>query len=126
MAVAPSWKPSTLKDFLNTNFRRSLSSSQVFGILEETSSKFRRSTPKLDKTIADQIPKNYKKSVKNRDKELVKVQRDVLNVGAPLTALHDLLENKQDLSHDELLNLLLQKPPFQTRENNCLVMTLQK
>ena len=44
--------------------------------------------------------------MENCDKELVKVQRHVLNVGAPLTALHDLLENKQPLSHDELLNLV--------------------
>ena len=58
------------------------------------------------KAIADQIPKNYKKSVKNRDKELLKVQRHVINVGDPLTALHDLLESKQELSHDQLLNLV--------------------
>ena len=63
-------------------------------------------TPKLDKAIADQIPKNYKKSVENRDKELIKVQRHVLNVGAPLTALHDMLESRQELSHDELLNIV--------------------
>ena len=37
---------------------------------------------------------------------MIKVQRHVINVGAPLTALHDLLESKQELSHDELLNLV--------------------
>ena len=63
-------------------------------------------TPKLDKAIADQIPKNYKKSVENRDKELIKVQQHVLNVGAPLTALHDMLESRQELSHEELLNIV--------------------
>ena len=106
---APSWEPSAaFKEFLETNFRRSLSSSQIFSILEETSlpelDVF--TTPKLDKAIADQIPKNYKKSVENRDKELLKVQRHVINVGGPLTALHDLLESKQELSHDQLLNLV--------------------
>jgi hypothetical protein len=50
-------------------------------------------TPKLDKDIADQVPFNLKKSVEIRDKELLKVQRHVLNVAAPLTALHELLEN---------------------------------
>ena len=109
VAEAPSWEPSTaFKEFLEINFRRSLSSSQIFGILEETSLPDLDvlSAPKLDKAIADQIPKNYKKSVENRDKELIKVQRHVINVGAPLTALHDLLESKQELSHDELLNLV--------------------
>ena len=106
VAEAPSWEPSTaFKEFLEINFRRSLSSSQI---LEETSlpdlDVF--SAPKLDKAIADQISENYKKSVENRDKELIKVQRHVINVGAPLTALHDLLESKQELSHDELLNLV--------------------
>ena len=109
VAEAPSWEPSTVfKEFLETNFRRSLSSSQNFSILEETSlpdlDVF--TTPKLDKPIADQIQKNYKKSVENRDKELIKVQRYVLNVGAPLTALHDLLESKQELSHDQMLSLV--------------------
>ena len=63
--------------------------------------------PKLDKAIADQIPKNYKKSIENRDKELLKVQRHVINGGGggELTALYDLLESKQELSHDQLLNL---------------------
>ena len=109
VAEPPSWEPSTaFKEFLEINFRRSLSSSQIFGILEETSLPDLDvlSAPKLDKAIADQIPKNYKKSVENRDKELIKVQRHVINVGAPLTALHDLLESKQELSHDELLNLV--------------------
>ena len=109
VAEAPSWEPSrAFKEFLETNFRRGLSSSQIFSILEETSlpdlDVF--TTPKLDKAIADQIPKNYKKSVENRDKELIKVQRHVLNVGAPLTALHDMLESRQELSHDELLNIV--------------------
>ena len=62
--------------------------------------------PKLNKAIADQIPKNYKKSIENRDKELIKVQRHVLSVGAPLTALHDMLESRQKLSHEELLNIV--------------------
>ncbi|CAB3979010.1 Hypothetical predicted protein [Paramuricea clavata] len=65
-------------------------------------------TPKLDKPIADQIPKNYKMSVENCDKELIKVQRHVLNVRAPLTALYDLLESKQELSHDQMLSLVEQ------------------
>ena len=63
-------------------------------------------TPKLDKAIAEKIQKNYKKSIENRDKELLKVQRHIINVGGPLTALHDLLESQQELSHDQLLNLV--------------------
>ena len=63
-------------------------------------------TPKLDEAIAEKIQKNYKKSVENRDKELLKVQRHVINVGGPLTALHNLLESQQELSHDQLLNLV--------------------
>ena len=80
---APTWKPSAaFKEFLETNFRRSLSSSQTFSILEETSlpelDVF--TTPKLDKAIADQIQKNYERSVENRDKELLEAQRHVINV----------------------------------------------
>ena len=104
-----SWSPSsTFQTFLETNFRRSLSSSQIFNILEETSLPDTTvfTAPKLDKAIGDQIQKNYKKTVENRDKELMKVQRHILNVGAPLSALHDLLENKQDLSHEEIMNLV--------------------
>ncbi|CAB4015683.1 Hypothetical predicted protein [Paramuricea clavata] len=51
-------------------------------------------TPKLDKVISDQVPVNLKQSVEIRDKELLIVQRHVLNVAALLTALRDLLENK--------------------------------
>jgi hypothetical protein len=47
-----------------------------------------------------------KNSVENRDKELINLQRHVLNVGALLGALHDLLENKQQLSQEEMLNLV--------------------
>ena len=101
----PSWVTSdSFKSFLETNFRRSLSSSQIFNILEETSlpdlDVF--TTPKLDKDIADQVPFNLK-SVEIRDKELLKVQRHVLNVAAPLTALRDLLENKQTVSVTDTL-----------------------
>ena len=82
-----------LKVFLETNFRQSLSSSQIFSILEQTSlpdlDVF--TTPKLDKTIIDQVLSHLKKSVEIRDKELIKVQRHVLNVAAS-AALHDLLE----------------------------------
>jgi hypothetical protein len=109
VADAPGWEPSpAFKEFLETNFRRSLSSSQIFSILEDTSLPELEvfSTPKLDKTIADQIPNSYKKSVENRDKELIKVQRHVLNVAAPLTALHDMLEHKQQLSQEEMQNLV--------------------
>lgn len=36
-AKQPNWEPSaTFKEFLETNFRRTLSSTQIFGILEET------------------------------------------------------------------------------------------
>ena len=105
----PSWVTSdSLKSFLDTNFRRSLSSSQIFSILEETSlpdlDVF--TTPKLDKAIVDQVPFNLKKSVEIRDKELLKVQRHVLNVAAPLTALHDLLENKQAVSVADTLGIV--------------------
>lgn len=109
VAEAPNWAPSAnLKEFLGTNFRRSLSSSQIFSILEDTSlpeiDVF--TTPKLDKALSDQIPQKYKKSVENRDKELLKVQRHVLNVAAPLTALHDLLENKQEMTNEDLLAIV--------------------
>ena len=105
----PSWVTSdSLKSFLETNFRRSLSSSQIFNILEETSlpdlDVF--TTPKLDKDIADKVPFNLKKSVEIWDKELLKVQRHVLNVAAPLTALHDLLENKQAVSVADTLGIV--------------------
>jgi hypothetical protein len=59
---APGWEPSpALKEFLETNFRRSLSSSQIFSILEYTSLPELEvfSMPKLDKSITDQIPKCY-------------------------------------------------------------------
>ena len=82
VSEASIWEPSaTLKTFLETNFRRSLSSPQLFNILEETflPSLDVLTTPKLDKNIRDQIPQNYKKSTENRDKELVKVRRHVLN-----------------------------------------------
>ena len=49
-------------------------------------------TPKLDKSLADQISPNYRKTAENRDRELSKVQRHILNTAAPLTVLHDLLE----------------------------------
>ena len=84
---APSWEPSAaFEEFLETNFCSSLSSSQIFSILEGTSlpelDVF--TMPKLDKAIADQIPKNYKKSVENRDKELLRVQRHVINMGGAI------------------------------------------
>ena len=105
----PSWATSdSFKSFLETNFRRSLSSSQIFSILEQTSlpdlDVF--TTPKLDKTIIDQVPSQFKKSVEIRDKELLKVQRHVLNVAAPLTALHDLLENNQTVSVTKTLGIV--------------------
>ena len=98
----------TLKSFLETNFRRSLSSSQIFSILEQTSLPDLEvfTTSKLDKTIIDQVPSHLKKSVEIRDKELLKVQRHVLNVAAPLTALHDLLENNQTVSVTETLGIV--------------------
>ena len=105
----PSWAtPDSFKSFLETNFRRSLSSCQIFSILEQTSlpdlDVF--TTPKLDKTIIDQVPSQFKKSVEIRDKELLKVQRHVLNVAAPLTALHDILENNQTVSVTETLGIV--------------------
>ena len=63
-------------------------------------------TPKLDKAIVDQVSFNLKKSVEIRDKELLKVQRHVLNVAAPLRALHDLLENKQAVSVEDTLGIV--------------------
>ena len=63
-------------------------------------------TPKLDKSLADQISPNYRKTAENRDRELSKVQRHILNTAAPLTILHDLLENKQSVSHEEILALI--------------------
>ena len=56
VSEAPGWEPSpAFKEFLETNFRRSLSSSQIFSILEDTSLPDLEvfATPKLDKTIAD-------------------------------------------------------------------------
>ena len=105
----PSWATSdSFKSFLGTNFRRSLSSSKTFSILEQTSlpdlDVF--TTPKLDKTIIDQVPSHLKKSVEICDKEWLKVQRHVLNVAAPLTALHDLLENNQTVSVTETLGIV--------------------
>ena len=100
----PSWATShSFKSFLETNFRRSLSSSQVFSILEQTSLPDLDifTTPKLDETTIEQVPSHLKKSVENRDKESLKVQRHVLNVALPLTALHDLLENNQAVSVTE-------------------------
>ena len=104
----PSWVTSdSLKSFLDTNFRRSLSSSQIFSIVEEISlpdlDVF--TTPKLDKATVDQVPFNLK-SVEIRDKELLKIQRHVLNVAAPLTALHDLLENGQAVSVADTLGIV--------------------
>lgn len=108
-AEAPSWAPSaTFKEFLATNFRRGLSSTQIFSILEETALPDMDifTTPKLDKSMADQISPNYRKTADNRDKELSKVQRHVLNVAAPLAVLHDLIENKQTLSNEEILSMI--------------------
>ena len=54
----PSWATSdSFKSFLETNFRRSLSSSQIFSILEQTSLPDLDifTTPKLDKTIIEQV-----------------------------------------------------------------------
>ena len=53
-----SWVTSdSLKSFLDTNFRRSLSSSQIFSILEEASLPDLDvvTTPELDKAIVDQV-----------------------------------------------------------------------
>ena len=75
VARDPSWEPSRLfKEFLEANFREGLSSSQILSILEETSLSclYVFTTPKLDKVATDQIPKNNKKSIENRDKELIK------------------------------------------------------
>ena len=108
-AESPGWAPSdSFKEFLNSNFRRSLSSSQVFKVLEETALPDMDIfvTPKLDKSLADQISPNYRKTAENRDRELSKVQRHILNTAAPLTVLHDLLENKQDVSHEEILAMI--------------------
>ena len=41
--------------------------------------------------------------MENRDKELSKVQRHISNTANPLTVLHDLLENRQSLSHETIL-----------------------
>ena len=105
-AESPGWAPSdSFKEFLNSNFRRNLSSSQVFKVLEETALPDMDIfvTPKLDKSLADQISPNYRKTAENRDRKLSKVQRHILNTAAPLTVLHDLLENKQSVSHEEIL-----------------------
>ena len=108
-AESPGWAPSdSFKEFLNSNFRRNLSSSQVFKVLEETALPDMDIfvTPKLDKSLADQISPNYRKTAENWDRELSKVQRHILNTAAPLTVLHDLLENKQSVSHEEILALI--------------------
>jgi hypothetical protein len=91
-AESAGWNPSEgFKEFLNTNFRRNLSSSQIFTILGETALPDMEVflTPKLDKSLADQISPSYKKTAENRDKELSKVQRHVLNAAAPLRASTD-------------------------------------
>ena len=108
-AEAPSWDPSdSFKTFLDENFRRCLSSSQIFNILEETALPNMEvfTTPKLDKSLAGQISPSYKKTAENRDKELSKVQRNVLNAAAPLTVLHDLLENKETVSNENILHMV--------------------
>ena len=108
-AESPGWAPSdSFKEFLNSSFRRNLSSSQVFKVLEETALPDMDIfvTPKLDKSLADQISPHYRKTAENRDRELSKVQRHILNTAAPLTVLHDLLENKQSVSHEEILALI--------------------
>ena len=57
----------------------------IFNILEETALTHMKvfTKPKLDKSLADQISPSYKKTAENRDKELSKVQRKVLNAAAP-------------------------------------------
>ena len=108
-AESPGWAPSdSFKEFLNSSFRRNLSSSQVFKVLEKTALPDMDIfvTPKLDKSLADQISPHYRKTAENRDRELSKVQRHILNTAAPLTVLHDLLENKQSVSHEEILALI--------------------
>ena len=108
-AEAPGWDPSdSFKTFLDENFRRCLSSSQIFNILEETALPNMEvfTTPKLDKSLADQISPSYKKTAENRDKGLSKVQRNVLNAAAPLTVLHDLLDYKETVSNENILHMV--------------------
>ena len=127
-AESPGWAHSdSFKEFLNSSFRRNLSSSQVFKVLEETALPDMDIfvTPKLDKSLADQISPHYRKTAENRDRELSKVQRHILNTAAPLTVLHDLLENKQSVSHEEILALIekslcLLGNPSNTRCQPCV------
>ena len=91
---SPGWAPSdSFKEFLNSSFRQNLSSSQVLKVLEETALPDMDIfvAPKLHKSLADQISPNRRKTAENRDGELSKVQRHILNTAAPLTVLHDLL-----------------------------------
>ena len=101
-ASVTSWKPS--KDFsslLEKNFRRKLSYNHVLDVLETNSvlSVDALASPTLDLAIINQISNPLsKKYVQERGKEMVSVQRSLLNATGPLCCLHDALESNDNIN----------------------------
>ena len=86
-ASVTSWKPSKdFSSFLETNFRRKLSYNHVLDVLETNGvpSVDALASPTLDLSIINQISNPLsKKYVQERDKEMVSVQRSLLNATGP-------------------------------------------
>ena len=96
------WKPSKdFSSFLEKNFRWKLSYDQVLDILEtnSVSSVDALASPTLDLAIINQISNPLsKKHAQERDKEIVSVQRSVLDATGPLCCLHDALESNDNIN----------------------------
>ena len=96
------WKPSKdFSSFLEKNFRRKLSYDQVLDVLEtnSVSSVDALASPTLDLAIINQISNSLsKKHVQEHDKEIVSVQRSLLNATGPLCCLHDALESNDNIN----------------------------
>ena len=96
------WKPSKdFSSFLEKNFRRKLSYDQVLDVLEtnSVSSVDALASPTLDLAIINQISNPLsKKHVQEHDKEIVSVQRSLLNATGPLCCLHDALESNDNIN----------------------------
>ena len=96
------WKPSKdFSSFLEKNFRWKLSYDQVLDVLEtnSVSSVDALASPTLDLAIINQISNPLsKKHVQERDKEIVSVQRSVLDATGPLCCLHDALESNDNIN----------------------------
>ena len=101
-ASVTSWKPSKdFSSFLETNFRRKLSYNHVLDVLETNGvpSVDALASPTLDLSIINQISNLLsKKFVQERDKEMVSVQRSLLNATGPLCCLHDALESNDNIN----------------------------